>query len=192
MSEHALRAAKCKYGHIHYTAEQKESNVCGAYAIASAIREYETDHTFGDPGYLMALKGWGSKVFVGGSKNASGKFLEELVKAVPGGFELERVEKKSIGEAARSRKNDSIPLIVPAEAVIQGGEEPQAHWVMLSKRNKDFLCDRFCVVDSASGKVWDIQIGKEGFGTFSFIGNGKLVKMNLNNTSGCYALVKTG
>src|SRR5262249_5580766 len=85
------------------------------------------------------------------------------------------------GEAVR---DSTRPVIVSCTAVHEKVEHPGGdqmltvttrgqgggHYVTVAKRNKKRVgCDTFCVLDSASGAVYDVAIDNHGLGVFSFI-----------------------
>jgi hypothetical protein len=85
-------------------------------------------------------------------------------------YRLEEIKKGELGRAVREVNLSETPIITHCIGrLVHDQGAPMGHWVVIVKRNKKAIgCDTFCVLDSASGKVQDVAIRKEGFGSFEF------------------------
>jgi hypothetical protein len=174
------KSVKCTYGHTHYVAQQTDNNTCGAYAMRAALMEIDPNGDWADPETMYG--------FMGISKGGwQGKTLKSYVSIFADAYEL--VDHKGhIGAAARDNDVDTLPMIVSARGHMTGSKDPAAgHWMVLSKRHRNtVMCDKFCILDSASGACHAVPVPKsDGTASFQFQ-DSKQNQWRIEFDIGCY------
>jgi hypothetical protein len=70
----------------------------------------------------------------------------------------------AFGRALREDENLKTPIIVFCDGILNG-KKRAGHWVTVVRRTSG---DKFCVLDSASGRAHSIPINARGSGIFNF------------------------
>jgi hypothetical protein len=192
----APKPRKCPHGHDHMVIQQFDNNTCGPRALRMALIAMGLGARTPESTALTDVLPLEQQLEIlsngarPGRRGWQGKNLETAVRELEIGYRLQVIGRGRLGEAVR-KPSPKPPILAHCHGS-SGGARFEGHWVVIVGRNESrhwWVCDTFCVLDSASGKALDVAIHKkDGSGSAEFTDHqGKSWRLELK---GGYEFVK--